>query len=129
MGAGEVLALPMAHGEGRFTSARAGHVAELLRAGQVPLRYCDAEGRPAAGFPDNPNGADEAAAAVCNPAGNVLAIMPHPERAQDLLALARSAGGRWAERREAALDGDGGLDLPGPGLALFHGLAAAAGTR
>jgi phosphoribosylformylglycinamidine synthase len=118
---GTVLPLPMAHGEGRFTSATPGRLAALLDAGQVPLRYADAEGEAATGFPDNPNGAESAAAAVCNRAGNVLAIMPHPERAQDLGGLARTMGGAWAGRRDAALE-HGETDAPGPGLLLFDGL-------
>jgi phosphoribosylformylglycinamidine synthase len=119
--AGTVLPLPMAHGEGRFTSAIPGRVAALLEAGQVPLRYADSSGEIAGFFPDNPNGAEAAAAAVCNAAGNVLALMPHPERAQDLGGLARSMGGAWAERRDAALE-RGETDAPGPGLLLFDGL-------
>jgi hypothetical protein len=52
----------------------------------------------------------------------VLAIMPHPERAQDLGALGRALGGAWGERRDQALE-RGTRDAPGPGLALFEGLA------
>jgi phosphoribosylformylglycinamidine synthase len=118
---GTLLPLPMAHGEGRFTSATPGRLDALLVAGQVPLRYATAAGGVAERFPDNPNGADCAAAAVCNAAGNVLAIMPHPERAQDLGGLARGIGGPWAERRDAALE-RGETDAPGPGLLLFDGL-------
>ena len=82
--AGTVLPLPIAHGEGRFTSARRGLVARLAVNGQAPLRYCDASGADAVSFPDNPNGAEAGVAAVCNAAGNVLAMMPHPERVLDL---------------------------------------------
>ena len=119
---GTVLPMPMAHGEGRFTSATPGRLDALLAAGQVPLRYASGTGEVAERFPDNPNGAERAAAAVCNAAGNVLAIMPHPERAQDLGGLARGIGGPWAERRDAALE-RGETDAPGPGLLLFEGLA------
>ena len=58
-----------------------------------PLRYANADGTPATDFPANPNGAEEAAAAVCNARGNVLAIMPHPERAQDIGAVSRAIAG------------------------------------
>lgn len=122
---GELLPLPMAHGEGRFTSASPGHVAALVASGQAPLRYATADGAPAEAFPDNPNGSQESVAAVCNVAGNVLAIMPHPERAQDAGAVARSISGTWAERRRSATEND---DVPGgggPGLAIFEGLARA----
>lgn len=128
---GTVLPLPIAHGEGRFTSVRRGAVAALVRAGRVPLRYASADGAVAARFPDLPNGAEQAAAGVCNAAGNVLAMMPHPERVLDLGALGRAIGGEWGERRDRALErGGDAAYAPAPGLALFEGLRAAlAGAR
>jgi phosphoribosylformylglycinamidine synthase subunit PurQ / glutaminase len=119
---GTLLPLPVAHGEGRFTSRDRERMPALARAGQVPLRYAQSDGAPAEEFPANPNGAEEAAAAVCNARGNVLAMMPHPERAQDLGALARSIGGEWGERRNRALAA-GETEAEGPGMLLFHGLA------
>ena len=122
--AGTVLPIPMAHGEGRFTSQTPGLLERLLTDGRVPFRYATVSGELATGHPDNPNGSEFAIAAVCNPAGNVLALMPHPERAQDLGQLGRSVGGEWADRREHAImtQGARALDAPGPGLALFEGL-------
>jgi len=113
---GTVLPLPVAHGEGRFTARDPGRIAALARAGQTPLRYATAHGTLARDFPANPNGSEAAAAAVCNAAGTVLALMPHPERAQDAGAVARSVGGAWGERRDSA-------HVAGPGLALFESLA------
>jgi len=113
---GTVLPLPVAHGEGRFTAREPGSIAALVGGGQAPLRYATARGVAARGFPANPNGSEAAVAAVCNAAGNVLALMPHPERAQDAASVSRSIGGEWGGRRESA-----GAD--GPGLALFAGLA------
>jgi phosphoribosylformylglycinamidine synthase len=119
---GTLLPLPVAHGEGRFTAREAGRVESLARAGQVPLRYAGSDGGPARDFPANPNGAGAAAAAVCNGRGNVLALMPHPERAQDLGALPAAAAGEWGEARAAArLRGEHGAS--GPGLKLFEALA------
>jgi phosphoribosylformylglycinamidine synthase len=112
----------MAHGEGRFTSAQEGRVEALAARGQVPLRYARADGSLAGEFPANPNGAEAAAAAVCNPAGNVLAIMPHPERAQDLGAMPSGIVGAWADARVAARV-RGERDAEGPGMTLFAGLA------
>jgi phosphoribosylformylglycinamidine synthase I len=57
---------PIAHGEGRYVHP---DPAGLAAAGQVALRY----------HSPNPNGSVEAIAGVCNPAGNVLGLMPHPE--------------------------------------------------
>ena len=47
---------------------------------QTSFRYCDGDGNFAEEFPANPNGAMWNLAAVINPCGNVMAIMPHPER-------------------------------------------------
>ena len=123
---GALLPLPMAHGEGRFTSRTSGKLAALARAGQAPLRYATASGQIARSFPDNPNGAQASVAAVCNAEGNVLAIMPHPERAQQLGSVPRSIAGSWSEHRNRALAAAApGADVTdeGPGLALFAGLA------
>lgn len=122
---GALLPLPVAHGEGRFVSGRRGAVAKLLAAGQVPLRYARGDGAPAEDFPDNPNGAEQAAAAVCNAAGNVLAMMPHPERVLDVGAIARTAGGEWGRRQREALARGGALAFEdSPGMGLFEGLRA-----
>lgn len=125
---GTLVPMPIAHGEGRFTSADTGRMARLLDQGQVPFRYATANGATATSFPDNPNGAELAIAAVCNRRGNVLALMPHPERAQDLGGVARTIGGEWAQRRDAAL-ARGEAEAAGPGLELFVGLARHLGER
>jgi phosphoribosylformylglycinamidine synthase len=111
---GTVLPLPMAHGEGRFTARDPARVAALVRAGQAPLRYATARGAVAREFPANPNGSEAAVAGMCNARGNVLALMPHPERAQDAGAVSRAVTGAWARR-----EGENG----GPGLTLFAGLS------
>lgn len=129
LGSGTLLPLPVAHGEGRFTSAKRGRIAALAEAGQAPLRYCRADGALAEDFPDNPNGADAAVAGLCNERGNVLALMPHPERAIELGQVARSVGGEWGRRRDQALAAANGSAFgEGPGMALFHGLAAHLGV-
>ncbi|MGH7731589.1 MAG: phosphoribosylformylglycinamidine synthase subunit PurQ, partial [Candidatus Eiseniibacteriota bacterium] len=55
---GTLLPMPVAHGEGRFTSHESGRVEALARTGQVPLRYATSDGAAADAFPVNPNGAD-----------------------------------------------------------------------
>jgi hypothetical protein len=75
-------------------------------------------------FPDNPNGSEAAVAALCNARGNVLALMPHPERAASLGQVSRAIGGDWGARRDRSLAaGDGSAFGDGPGMAFFHGLA------
>lgn len=95
--AGQLLRIPIAHGDGRFTIDHDG--LERLRDNeQVVFRYA----RPDGSLADdaNPNGATDNIAGIVNDAGNVLGMMPHPERAVDPLL--------------------GSTD----GLALFHSLLA-----
>ncbi|MEO6462911.1 MAG: phosphoribosylformylglycinamidine synthase I, partial [Candidatus Eisenbacteria bacterium] len=102
---GERVPLPMAHGEGRFTARDAARLPELSARGQVPFAYAVAEGRlpredgAAVPWPDNPNGAEADAAGLTNARGNVLALMPHPERADRLLQVPLDWSGPWGERR------------------------------
>ena len=70
-GLGETITLPIAHGEGRY-QLDAEHLDRLEQEGQVVLRYAD-----------NPNGSVGDVAGLTNGAGNVLGLMPHPERACD----------------------------------------------
>ncbi len=121
---GTLLPMPVAHGEGRFTSRQKDAVATLAEQGQAPFRYARLDGALAADYPDNPNGADAAVAGLCNARGNVLALMPHPERAVDLGAVSRGVGGDWGRGRDAALAArDAHAFEDGPGMAVFHGLA------
>ncbi len=78
---GEVEQCPVAHGEGRFTTSIPGLLEKLRENNQIVFRYCTPAGELNSDFPVNPNGAMDNAAAICNPRGNVMAIMPHPERA------------------------------------------------
>ncbi|MBI4127205.1 phosphoribosylformylglycinamidine synthase I [Candidatus Peregrinibacteria bacterium] len=73
--------VPVAHGEGRFTTTIPTLFDKLRENSQIVFRYCDQIGTVDSDFPVNPNGATDNAAAICNPSGNVMAIMPHPERA------------------------------------------------
>jgi len=75
---GQVLRLPIKHGEGAYC-VPPDRLAELERDGRIVLRYCDPDGRvtPAA----NPNGAVANIAGVRNERGNVMGLMPHPEHA------------------------------------------------
>jgi len=75
---GQVLRLPIAHGEGNYFAAP--DVLERLESNrQVIFRYTDANG--AVADSANPNGSASAIAGLCNEARNVVGLMPHPERA------------------------------------------------
>lgn len=76
----ELIYCPVAHGEGRFVLADPDDLNPLQANDQVALTYMNADGSPANGaYPQNPNGSLADIAGVCNPAGNVLGLMPHPE--------------------------------------------------
>jgi phosphoribosylformylglycinamidine synthase len=69
----EILSIPIAHGEGKFV-VDPGSVEKIYQNGQVVIQYTDG----------NPNGSMENIAAVCNTKGNVMGMMPHPERGSDI---------------------------------------------
>jgi len=81
--AGEIVALPVAHGEGKFVPRDEQVLSALRDGGQVAARYVDAEGRPG-GYPVNPNGSIDDIAGICDPTGRVMGLMPHPERFVDV---------------------------------------------
>jgi phosphoribosylformylglycinamidine synthase I len=88
---GQVIRLPIAHADGNYY-VDPGTLSEMKRRDQIVFRYCSPEGE--VSEEHNPNGSAEAIAGVCNASGNVLGMMPHPER-----------------RAEAVLGGDDGLIL------------------
>jgi phosphoribosylformylglycinamidine synthase len=94
-----VISIPIGHGEGNYFADPA-TLSRLEQRGQVVFRYCDADGRVNHGA--NPNGSMHNIAGIVNARGNVLGMMPHPERCS-----------------EAEL---GGTD----GLKLFRSVAASA---
>ena len=77
---GEVLSLPVAHGEGNYFTDPA-TLERLEGDGRIVFRYCDAAG--AVTREANPNGSLAGIAGIINEAGNVLGMMPHPESAVD----------------------------------------------
>ncbi len=79
-GLSDLIDCPVAHGEGRFLISPKEGWMELQQNDQIALVYSSREGEPAGGaYPENPNGSPGDVAGVCNPQGNVLGLMPHPE--------------------------------------------------
>jgi len=76
---GKPMRVPIAHAEGRFLFNK-DLESEILQNSLIAYKYCDSEGNLSNDFPINPNGSLHSAAALSNLAGNVMAIMPHPER-------------------------------------------------
>ena len=104
---GDLIRLPISHGEGRYVAAD--ETLDALEAsGRVVLRYSDDDGRINATA--NPNGSERGIAGVVNERGNVLGLMPHPERAAepevggtDGLRIFRSLE-RWLHHQPAAAE-------------------------
>jgi phosphoribosylformylglycinamidine synthase len=111
---GEVIELPVAHGDGKFFASSADALRQLSADGLVGYHYATASGggKPASAWPDNPNGSLDGIAALSDASGRVFGLMPHPER-----FLFRWHHPRWT--REAAADKEG------VGLSLFRRAVAA----
>ena len=81
----KALRMPIAHGEGRFlfpVEKEQQMLQKLIDKDMMVFRYCDKNGKVANGkYPTNPNGAFYDIAGICNKEGNILGLMPHPERA------------------------------------------------
>ncbi|MBN1879628.1 phosphoribosylformylglycinamidine synthase I [bacterium] len=111
----EVIPIPVAHAEGRFVTKNANTLDTMVRNGQIGFRYCTSTGEVLEVFPVNPNGAQLNLAGAYNRAGNVLALMPHPER------------GAWNRQIPIDLERKGqrrlqGLEysrMQGPGMKFF----------
>lgn len=108
----EPIFCPVAHGEGRVVFASELAARDAARQGLVALRYAPSPGA-ADGYPGNPNGSAGHVAALTNPAGNVLGLMPHPE---DHLVPTQHPRYHRGERH-------------GSGLSLFTRAAAYAARR
>ena len=105
---GQVLRIPIAHGEGNYFAPP--DELDLLEANrQVVFRYCDVEG--AVVDAANPNGSARGIAGLCNKQRNVVALMPHPERACES-AMGSADGLVVFESAIAQLKSDG-MVLPG----------------
>ena len=116
LAAGQVLKIPIAHYQGNYFSGEQ-ELSALEARGGVTFRYCGPGGdvSPAA----NPNGSLHNIAGICNSVGNVLGMMPHPERASEdilgstdgrllFLSAVDYIEGRAAARRAAPAAGGGG---------------------
>jgi len=76
---GENVNYQVAHGEGKFLTDQQ-TLEKIEKQNLVAFRYVDSNGNPTQKYPDNPNGALNAIAGICDPTGRILGLMPHPER-------------------------------------------------
>lgn len=110
----ETMHIPVAHGEGRFMMDEA-TLKTLQANNQIALRYVK-DGKPANGeFPFNPNGSTDDIAALTDPSGRVLIIMPHPER-----GMFFSQRDDYASLKDAARRKGETLPEHADGMALFQ---------
>lgn len=98
----EVIYLPVAHGEGKFTTVSEKTLDKLEDNDQVVFKYVDSDGN-LDGYPRNPNGSDRHIAGICDSTGRIFGLMPHPER-----YLSRYNHPRWT-REKLDEEGDGAI--------------------
>jgi phosphoribosylformylglycinamidine synthase len=111
----ESMYLPVAHAEGKFVTRDAAVLASLEANGQAALKYrplkeavvagtvaAPSSGTHSVPYPDNPNGATNDIAGICDETGRVCGLMPHPERHLDPLQHPR-----WTRLKELPREGDG----------------------
>jgi phosphoribosylformylglycinamidine synthase len=75
----EIIYLPIAHAEGKFTVEDDKVLKRLRENNQIVFQYCDKDGN-SADYPINPNGSIENIAGICDLTGRIFGLMPHPER-------------------------------------------------
>jgi phosphoribosylformylglycinamidine synthase I len=119
---GEVVPIPVAHSEGRFVSAEGGVFDRLEREGRLVFKYCEPDGSPALKFPSDPNGSERCAAGIANLRGNVVAMMPHPERGAWLRQVPDQLDSPWARRKREGRASWKTLEGEGPCARVFHSL-------
>jgi phosphoribosylformylglycinamidine synthase len=107
-GVGEIE-LPVRHGEGRIVFADEAERGRAVDARLIPLRYA-LDGLPTRRYPHNPNGSGESAAALTDPSGRILGLMPHPEA-----FVVGTQHPRWTRER---------IPSEGAGLAIFRNAVA-----
>jgi phosphoribosylformylglycinamidine synthase len=115
----EVFPIPIAHAEGRFVTRSEGLLDELISNKQAVFRYCTREGEVREDFLVNPNGSIFNLAGVSNKEGNILAMMPHPERANFLRQVPDDLGNDYSRLKLEALRDAEKLNQPGPGRRIF----------
>ncbi len=111
----EVLPIPINHGEGRFVFSDRG--AEALQSG-MSIRYCTDEGQLSEDYPITPNGSQFGVAGMGCSMGNVLAIMPHPERSSRIRQVPTWIRSQWVTQKRVAFREN--TEGPGPWFRMFE---------
>ena len=109
----KIIYLPVAHGEGKFVTLNRSILNDIIKEDLVVFEYVDERGIKT-GYPGNPNGSLYNIAGICNKTGNVLGLMPHPER-----HITKYTHPRWT--REDLPDEGDGLTIFKNALAYIRG--------
>jgi len=119
---GEVFPIPVAHAQGRFVTREEGLLDALKENGQIAFAYCREDGQELDEFPINPNGSLANIAGLSNPSGNVLALMPHPERANWLFQVPTDLENKYSKDKREALGRIDKMRSPGPARRIFESM-------
>lgn len=114
---GEIIPVPVAHAEGRFTTKYKDTLLKVRE--QVLFSYCTNEGIEDSNFPVNPNGSIYNSAGICNKEGNILSLMPHPERANYIRQIPLDIVSSWQKKRINCIGKYEELEKLGPGSLIF----------
>ena len=113
----DILPIQINHGEGRFVFAE--EIKDTIE-NVTQFSYCKSNGDNAESFPENPNGSQFNCAGLTNKTGNVLAIMPHPERACFLKQIPTYIDSQWAIKKHGSNAED--IHEAGPWQKLFENM-------
>jgi len=114
----DILPVVISHGEGRFVLESDDHLDRLTQ-----VKYCTQSGKIDTSFPTNPNGTRDNIAGLSNEKGNVLALMPHPERAVFLRQIPDQLPSHWQAFQNKHNQEDFiGTDCDGPWAKLFQSM-------
>jgi len=116
----DVFPIPIAHASGRFITQDKNLLERLIKNEQIALRYCTMDGEVINEFPINPNGSMYNIAGLTNKSGNVLCLMPHPERVSWVYQIPSHLPGFGNIKRGAKEFKE--LKKPGFGRKIFEGM-------
>lgn len=116
---GEVFPIPVNHQQGRFATRDQSLLSTLKDNGQIALRYCTENGKIEESV--NPNGSLYNIAGLTNREGNILALMPHPERSSWLYQIP-SSNSFWGARKREAFGKLKRMLEPSSGTKIFLGM-------
>ena len=122
---GEVFSIPIAHQQGRFITRDQTLLNTLRDNRQIALQYCTEDGKIEESV--NPNGSLYNLAGLTNPKGNILALMPHPERCSWLYQIP-SDSSFWGKRKREAFGNIERMSESAPGAKIFLGMKSFCNT-